>query len=319
MLDASRPPRARRRACGHGTRCAAAAGRAAHSSTPACRSNAVAVVVQEVRRAAAALRARRRTTDDPGVGDEARHHVRGARAARARLPLEDRRVPRRPARTTACSHGDLVLKGRGDPKITVEQWQAFMAALRARGLDAHRRRPRARPLVLRAAAHDPAAFDGEPLKPYNVGPDALLVNFKSVQVRVRAERDRTMRRSVAVDPALPNVAVGAPPKLAHGDCGDWRTALGATFVDRGTTRRGAFRRPLSRIACGEREWWVALLDHPALRARRCSPTYFRAAGGRFAGGWQSGRGARASGSRSRRSNRRRSTTSCATSTSCRTT
>ncbi len=31
--------------------------------------------------------------------------------------------------------GDLVLKGYGDPKITLEQWQSFMAALRAKGLD----------------------------------------------------------------------------------------------------------------------------------------------------------------------------------------
>ena len=30
--------------------------------------------------------------------------------------------------------GDLILKGYGDPKITIEQWQAFMADLRARGL-----------------------------------------------------------------------------------------------------------------------------------------------------------------------------------------
>ena len=27
------------------------------------------------------------------------------------------------------------------------------------------------------AVHDPAAFDGLPLRPYNVGPDALLFNF----------------------------------------------------------------------------------------------------------------------------------------------
>ena len=43
-------------------------------------------------------------------------------------------------------------------------------------------------------AHDPAAFDGEPLKPYNVGPDALLVNFKSVQVRLRARMPRATAR-----------------------------------------------------------------------------------------------------------------------------
>ncbi len=30
--------------------------------------------------------------------------------------------------------GNLVLKGGGDPKITVEQWRGFMATLRTRGL-----------------------------------------------------------------------------------------------------------------------------------------------------------------------------------------
>src|SRR4051794_38494398 len=32
--------------------------------------------------------------------------------------------------------GDLVLKGHGDPKITIEQWQAFMLGLRSAGLNA---------------------------------------------------------------------------------------------------------------------------------------------------------------------------------------
>jgi D-alanyl-D-alanine carboxypeptidase/D-alanyl-D-alanine-endopeptidase (penicillin-binding protein 4) len=32
--------------------------------------------------------------------------------------------------------GDLIVKGYGDPKITLDQWQRFMGALRARGLAA---------------------------------------------------------------------------------------------------------------------------------------------------------------------------------------
>src|SRR6188508_335725 len=31
-------------------------------------------------------------------------------------------------------HGDLILKGYGDPKITVEQWQSFIEQLRTKGL-----------------------------------------------------------------------------------------------------------------------------------------------------------------------------------------
>jgi D-alanyl-D-alanine carboxypeptidase/D-alanyl-D-alanine-endopeptidase (penicillin-binding protein 4) len=78
-------------------------------------------------------------------------------------------------------HGDLLLKGTGDPKITVEQWQGFMATLRARGLDAIDGDLVLDRTFFAPVAHDPAAFDREPLKPYNVGPDALLVNFKSVR------------------------------------------------------------------------------------------------------------------------------------------
>jgi len=129
--------------------------------------------------------------------------------------------------------GNLILKGSGDPKITVEQWQAFMAKLRAQGLDAVEG-----DLVLDRSffapiAHDPAAFDGEPQKPYNVGPDALLVNFKSVKFGFAPSPtgDATI---VAVEPALARVNVGAPPRLSGGDCGDWRASLGASLADHGT-------------------------------------------------------------------------------------
>ncbi len=181
--------------------------------------------------------------------------------------------------------GDLILRGSGDPKITVEQWQAFMATLRAQGLDAIEG-----DLVLDRSyfapiAHDPAAFDGEPLKPYNVGPDALLVNFKSVKFGFApsATGDAAI---VVAEPALTRVGVGMPPKLSGGDCGDWRASLGASLVDRGARADVAFtgRYPAS---CGEREWWVSLLDHPTY-VHGMFETYFRAAGGRFAGGWRNG-------------------------------
>ena len=106
-------------------------------------------------------------------------------------------------------NGNLVLKGYGDPKITIEQWQAFMARpARARA------RPRSRgDLVLdrtyfKLPEHDPAAFDQEPLRPYNVGPDALLVNFKAVRFAFAPD---AARNAVAVraEPPLPDIALDA--------------------------------------------------------------------------------------------------------------
>jgi len=133
--------------------------------------------------------------------------------------------------------------------------------------------------------HDPGAFDGEPLKPYNVGPDALLVNFKSVRFAF-APNSFTDTTLVTVEPPLGRLTLGAPPKLSAAECGDWHAAIGASFVDQGSKAEALFagRYP---VACGERDWWVSLLDHPTY-VHGMFETYFRAAGGRFAGGWKSG-------------------------------
>jgi D-alanyl-D-alanine carboxypeptidase/D-alanyl-D-alanine-endopeptidase (penicillin-binding protein 4) len=183
-------------------------------------------------------------------------------------------------------HGNLMLKGGGDPKITVEAWQAFMLALRAQGLTAIDGDLILDRSLFAPVAHDASAFDGEPLKPYNVGPDALLVNFKAVKFKFSpsAAGDAT---EVAAVPALANIAVGAPPRLTYGDCNDWRVLVGATFVDRGTSAEAHFagRYP---AACGEREWWVSLLDHPNY-VHAMFAAYFTEIGGHFAGGWRSGK------------------------------
>ena len=182
-------------------------------------------------------------------------------------------------------HGNLVLKGGGDPKITVERWQAFMAMLRGNGLAAIDGDLVLDRTFFAPGAHDPAAFDGEPLKPYNVGPDALLVNFKSVKFAFAPSPAADMTVET-VEPALSAIAVGGPPPLAQANCGDWRTALGATFIDRGTHAEVSFAGHYM-AACGEREWWVSLLDHPTY-IHGIFDTYFRAAGGRFAGRWRDG-------------------------------
>jgi len=183
-------------------------------------------------------------------------------------------------------HGNLVLVGHGDPKITIEQWQAFMARLVAQGLTAIDGDLVLDRSFFAPAPYDPAAFDGEPLKPYNVGPDALLVNFKSVKFAFMPSAFGEAATVVA-EPPLPNVAIGPLPRQDGGDCNDWRGALGASFVDRGTSADARFPGRYA-ASCGEREWWVSLLDHPSY-VHAMFETYFRAAGGRFSGGWRNGR------------------------------
>jgi serine-type D-Ala-D-Ala carboxypeptidase/endopeptidase (penicillin-binding protein 4) len=176
--------------------------------------------------------------------------------------------------------GDLILKGYGDPKITIEQWQSFMAQLRSNGLaavDGDLALDRSR---FALSPHDPSAFDHEPLKPYNVGPDALLVNFKSVHLTFAPDAEAT-RVVVRTEPALNAVTVGSLPALPDETCGDWQRRAAPTIEDHGDRGTIAFGGAYP-ASCGERDWWIAMLDHPHY-VRAMFETYFREAGGRFSG------------------------------------
>jgi D-alanyl-D-alanine carboxypeptidase/D-alanyl-D-alanine-endopeptidase (penicillin-binding protein 4) len=184
--------------------------------------------------------------------------------------------------------GDLILKGYGDPKITIEQWQALIAQLRANGLERIEG-----DLVLdrshfRVPPHDPAQFDAEPLRPYNVGPDALLVNFKSVRFAFQPNGDAV---DVRAEPPLPMLALGAAPQLVDGDCHDWRRSIAAAFIDGPRVAAATFPGQYPR-GCGERDWNVALLDH-ASYVHGMFMTYFAEAGGHFGGAVRDGRAPKA--------------------------
>ena len=188
--------------------------------------------------------------------------------------------------TDGVLEGDLLLKGYGDPKITIEQFQALVGALRATGLKTIRG-----DLVLDRSyfalpAYDPGAFDGEPLKPYNVGPDALLINFKSVRF-VFAPSANGDAVDIRAEPELASVALRGAPRTVAGDCGDWRSALAASFVNHADDAAAFFggRYP---VACGERDWYVALLDH-AHYALAMFQRYWTEADGSFAGAVRDGR------------------------------
>ncbi len=113
--------------------------------------------------------------------------------------------------------GNLVLKGYGDPKLTFEHFWLFLRELRSRGL-----REIAGDLVLDRSffsigVHDPAQFDNEPTRPYNVGPDAMLLNFKSFHLHFVPGQDPangTDPRSPGQNPTGERIAVFSVPDLA---------------------------------------------------------------------------------------------------------
>jgi len=152
--------------------------------------------------------------------------------------------------------GDLYLRGRGDPQLVIENFWLLVQRLRGLGV----REIRGDLVLDRSAfepvAHDPGAFDGEALRPYNVGPDALLLNYKSISFHFVPDADAKAVRVYAV-PQVAGMSVPATVRAVDGPCNDWRARLGGDFADPLRPQfRGAFP-----LACGDRVWHVNLFSH----------------------------------------------------------
>lgn len=155
--------------------------------------------------------------------------------------------------------GDLVLKGGGDPKLDLEGFGRLLRALRGKGLREIRG-----DLVLdrgafERAGGDAGRFDGDPFRPYNVLPDALLVNYKSIRFVFVAEPERGGVR-VYAEPKPPALELVNALKLAEGACPEgsaFRELLKPTFEP---ARQRAIFAGAYPASCGEKDLNVALLE-----------------------------------------------------------
>ncbi len=80
--------------------------------------------------------------------------------------------------------GNLYVRGGGDPKFVMERIAAALQAVHDAGISVVHGDMVLDQSAFQLPRTDPAAFDGERLRPYNASPEALLVNFKSVILKV---------------------------------------------------------------------------------------------------------------------------------------
>ena len=155
--------------------------------------------------------------------------------------------------------GTLAIKGYGDPKLTLENFWLLLRNLRGRGIREIRGDVVLDRTYFNTDDYDPARFDGEPIRPYNTGPDALLVNFKAVTVQFLPEPETRSVRLVTEPPIEP-VQVVNNLTLTDGACGDWVGRL--RFEAQGTpdAARLVITGPYARD-CGERSRSFSLLGH----------------------------------------------------------
>ena len=156
--------------------------------------------------------------------------------------------------------GDLIIRGYGDPKLTLENFWLLLRNLRARGIREIRGDVLLDRTFFSADDYDPARFDDQPTRPYNTGPDPLLVNFKAVTLQFVPELDARLR--VITDPALPQVQVVNNVVLNDTPCGDWVSRLRIDTQANAEHARLVLGGTYSRD-CGERARSFSVLSHRA--------------------------------------------------------
>ncbi len=174
--------------------------------------------------------------------------------------------------------GDLVLKGGGDPKLTYERFWQLVRQVRSRGIREIRGDVILDRSFFAAAPHDPSKFDGEARRAYNVGPDALLLNFKAVDFRFVPEAGGV---TVVAEPDFPTVEVLTRLKPVGGPCNNWRRGLQYTVDENGMLATVEFSGTYP-ADCGEKTLPLSLFD-PDRYAEALFRWLWSESGGRLAG------------------------------------
>ncbi len=154
--------------------------------------------------------------------------------------------------------GNLVIRGGGDPKLTYERVWQLAHQLRARGL----REIRGDIVIDRGyfapVRHDPALFDKDPRRAYNVGPDAFLVNFHAIEFAFVPDAEGVR---VTAEPDLPNVEIASRIRLTPEPCAWWPAGIQPEFNENGLIATVVFSGTFP-AACGEKHRAFSVFDGP---------------------------------------------------------
>lgn len=172
--------------------------------------------------------------------------------------------------------GDLIFKGGGDPKITLENFWLMLRDLRQRGLKTIQGDLILDRSFFELAEEDPAAFDGAPYKPYNLAPDALLLDFRSQRLRLFVDADASQPR-LLFDPPVTGARLLNQIRLADEACGEWKDKIQVRRDATTLQFLGVYPR-----SCGEQTLNLVLQDRDAYFAERFRELWTQL-GGRWRG------------------------------------
>ena len=177
--------------------------------------------------------------------------------------------------------GDLILKGYGDPYLVTERVWQLLRDIRHAGVTEITGDLLLDDSWFDVGEYDPAAFDRQPLRAYNVAPNALLMNFKVV--RYWFEPDQASGAvAVRMDPMLDNVRVENQLGLTNSSCHGYQRGITVTTnkaVDEvtfsGRFPNGCKQYAMDRTALSHNQFVYGLFE-----------SLWRESGGSFDGDWR---------------------------------
>jgi D-alanyl-D-alanine carboxypeptidase/D-alanyl-D-alanine-endopeptidase (penicillin-binding protein 4) len=177
--------------------------------------------------------------------------------------------------------GDLAIKGYGDPFLVTERVWQLLRDLRHAGVQEISGDLLLDDSWFEIGEYDPGAFDHQPLRAYNVAPNALLMNFKVVRYWFEPDHaDGSV--NVRLDPPLDNLQVDNRLGLSNGSCRGYQRGITMTSNDSvdevtlsGRFPNGCKHYAMDRAALSHNEFVYGLFD-----------TLWADSGGRFDGQWQ---------------------------------
>lgn len=145
--------------------------------------------------------------------------------------------------------GNLYLKGSGDPRFTIEHLWALLRQLRVRGIARINGDIVLDSSVFAPADFDPASFDNKPMRPYNVGPSGLLINFQSLRFTLQPGEAQPR---VLLETPSDGLAVDNRLRQVTGPCtSDWKDRIALRLQPAAEGQRLEIAGSYAAL-CGER-------------------------------------------------------------------
>ena len=146
-------------------------------------------------------------------------------------------------------NGNLYLRGSGDPRFSIEHLWALLRQLRVRGVRQIGGDVVLDRAVFNVPAIDPGAFDDKPMRPYNVGPDALLINFRALRFTLLPDGGRVR---LLMETPSEGLRVDNRLRPGEGGCGsNWKDFIDVRLLPENSGNRLEFTGTYSP-QCGEK-------------------------------------------------------------------